>query len=139
MAEVRIISYRGRNVVWPPYVIVKLGETIVFKAVNTEATVFLPKPELFEFENDTGQKGEKGAPARKGVVKVKDKPVSVKVRRKPQSRKLAEGHDQATPVEKSYEPSVPGIYPYAVYCKTGNDFAEGNTSPIMIIEPPDDG
>ncbi len=25
-------------------------------------------------------------------------------------------------------------YPYVVYCKDGNDFAEGGTSPAMIIE-----
>ena len=25
-------------------------------------------------------------------------------------------------------------YPYAVYCRDGNDFAEGNTAPRMIIE-----
>ncbi|MBL7136264.1 MAG: hypothetical protein ISS81_06695 [Candidatus Marinimicrobia bacterium] len=25
-------------------------------------------------------------------------------------------------------------YPYAVYCENSNDFAEGNTSPRMIIE-----
>ena len=28
-------------------------------------------------------------------------------------------------------------YPYAVYCENSNDFAEGNTSPRMIIEVED--
>jgi hypothetical protein len=32
-------------------------------------------------------------------------------------------------------PRVPdGAYPYAIYCKDGNDFAEGNSPPTMIIE-----
>ena len=26
------------------------------------------------------------------------------------------------------------IFPYAVYCKSGNDFAEGGTSPGIIVE-----
>ena len=27
-----------------------------------------------------------------------------------------------------------GPYPYAIYCKEVNDFAEGNSSPTMIVE-----
>ena len=27
-----------------------------------------------------------------------------------------------------------GVYPYAVYCKESNDFAEGNSPPTMIID-----
>jgi hypothetical protein len=27
-----------------------------------------------------------------------------------------------------------GAYPYAIYCKDSNDFAEGNSPPTMIIE-----
>ncbi len=136
MAEVRIISFAGRNVVWPPYVVVKQGETVTFIAVNTEATVFLPKPELFELAETAGPGVGEAKIMGRAVLKVKDKPVSVKVRSKPHRSHPNAGIGQAGAGRLESFP-IPGIYPYAVYCENGNDFAEGNTSPIMIIEPPD--
>ena len=30
-----------------------------------------------------------------------------------------------------------GAYTYSVYCGKAGDFAEGNSAPVMILEPPD--
>jgi hypothetical protein len=29
----------------------------------------------------------------------------------------------------------PGVYPYAVYCSAGKDFAAGESNPMVIIDP----
>ncbi len=135
MPEVRIISHGSKNIVWPPCVIVKEGETVTFKAVNTEAKVFLPRPELFEFEDNPRPSGGGSMAASRGVLKVKDRPVAVKVKLRSASAGVAPGGKEP-PEEVRVASSLPTIYPYAVYCENGNDFAEGNSAPFMVIEPP---
>ena len=39
------------------------------------------------------------------------------------------------PVAFTIHKSEEGKFPYAVYCKEGNDFAEGGSAPAMIVEP----
>ena len=135
MPEVRIISHGRKNIVWPPCVVVRQGETLTFKAINTEATVFLPKPELFEFEGNPRPSAGEGMAASRGVFKVKDRPVAVKVKLRSAPAGVAPGgKEPAEDVRVAC--SLPTIYPYAVYCENGNDFAQGNSSPIMILEPP---
>jgi len=41
------------------------------------------------------------------------------------------GKDKSEPLNLS---GMTGEFPYAVFCKTTNDFAEGNSPPMMIIE-----
>jgi len=105
MAKVTIFSYRCKNVVWPPYVVVTPGDEIVFKAVNTTAMVFFPNGGIFE------------------------------AHRSGEAITLPVGGEQ--PKLKVRDGASPGLYPFSVYCENGPDFAEGNSSPVMIIEPPD--
>jgi len=42
------------------------------------------------------------------------------------------GHSVAFNVQRN---APTGWYPYSSYCKNGNDFAEGGTSPGMIVDP----
>jgi hypothetical protein len=128
MAEVMVISYQGKHVVWPPYVVVAPGEEVVFKAVGVDATVFLPMPEMFEDTVDvhdgTTRSTEPAQKTDKGLVlEVGKQHTAVRV-------KKTDGLD-AYPVRAAY--------PYSVYCKQANTFAEGNSAPVMIIEPPPGG
>jgi hypothetical protein len=128
MAEVMVISYQGKHVVWPPYVVVAHGEEVLFKGVGVDATVFLPMPDMFEDEievhtgtartNKPAQKTGKGM-----VLEVGKQHTAVRV------KKTADLGDYATRT----------AYPYSVYCKEANTFAEGNSAPVMIIEPPPNG
>jgi hypothetical protein len=126
MATIVIASFGGKSVVWPPVLVVKPGEEIQFKAVGTSATVFLPKPDAFR---DVDALGAPAAPTR-SVVAVGAQGVKIKVKGQAAT---ALGASAASAAGSP----APGIYPYAVYCKASNDFAEGNSSPVMIIEPPD--
>jgi hypothetical protein len=128
--EVLIITVNGKNVVWPPYLVVKKLDSVVFRGVNTSATVVLPKPGLFEEEEPEETKsGLAGLSFR--VDKGKKK--RIKVRKNAQLRDFP-GRIKET----ANDYPVPGIYPYAVYCEDGNDFAVGNSSPVIIIEPPEE-
>jgi hypothetical protein len=127
MAVVRIFSYGGKNVVWPPYVFVQPGEVVVFKPVNTEGTVYLPRPEIFEVASAAQVASTAG-----GIkLRLGGSSGVASIRIKSQVSAAA----GAAPLAAS---PAPGVYPYSVYCKNANDFAEGNSSPVMIIEPPED-
>ena len=127
--HVNIFSAGGKNVVWPPYLVVKEGETVVFRAINTSATIHLPRPavledEAGEIETQTtddivfqvGEGKRKRFKARKRDTKFKN-------------------WLKAKKLTKEYP--TRGVYTYSVYCQKGGDFAEGNSSPVMILEPPD--
>ncbi|MFZ1947034.1 MAG: hypothetical protein WAW06_05770 [bacterium] len=130
MATVLIVSHGGKNLVWPPIVTVKPGETVIFKVVNTTAKVYFPECELFE---ETGTANLQGVGT--GVV-VALGASGGKLKVKSEQALEAVG-SAASAVAGG--PRFPRAYPYAVYCSCGGDFAEGHSSPIMIVEPPDGG
>jgi hypothetical protein len=126
-AEVMVISYQGKHVVWPPYVVVAQGEEVMFKAVGVDATVFLPMPEVFEetvdIHDGTARSSEPVQKTDKGLVlRVGKKHTAIRVKK---------------PASPDYTTRT--AYPYSVYCKEANTFAEGNSAPVMIIEPPPNG
>lgn len=129
MAVVVIMSYGGKTMVWPPCVVVRPGEEVVFKCLNTPAAVFLPKPEIFTVgaalaSTSTAAGVTMSLSSNQAVGKLKVKGETISVGGK-----------------TTYAPgsAAPGVYPYSAYCKSPNDFAEGNSSPVIIIEPPDPG
>jgi hypothetical protein len=119
---VSIINYGGKSVVWPPVAIVDGGDTIRFHAVNTNATVFIQT--AFSFEGMEKDKELLDLPIRH-VLDVKVKP---NVKSDKASADLSAGGEDA----------LGGVHPYSVYCAGGNDFAEGNSNPMILIEPPED-
>ena len=119
---VYIISYSGKNIVWPPVIVLDGGDAVKFRAVNTDAAVFFKGALSFEgMQNDE----EILKVPKKHVLAMKVKPKVLK--EKPPGGLKPEGKE-----------AVAGIYPYSVFCSEGNDFAEGNSSPVMILEPPED-
>lgn len=129
MAVVTIFTYRDRNVVWPPCVVLKPGEEVVFKSVNTAATVFLPRPELFAVASGATATAAAASAAPGITLSLSGNAGGARIKIKGQPYAVGGGSAPGNP--------APGVYPYAVYCKNANDFAEGNSSPVMIIEPPD--
>jgi len=119
---VSIINYGGKSLTWPPVAIVDGGDTIRFHAVNTDATVFIQS--ALSFEGMEKDKELFDLPIRH-ILDVKVKP---NVKPDKASADLSpEGED-----------ALAGVHPYSVYCAGGNDFAEGNSNPVIIIEPPED-
>jgi hypothetical protein len=133
MAVVRIFSYGGKNVVWPPYVFVQPGEVVIFKPVNTEGTVYLPRPEIFDVASAAVASTAGGIKLRvggsSGVASIRIKSQG--------SAAVGSAVSTAVGIAPLVASPAPGVYPYSVYCKNANDFAEGNSSPVMIVEPPD--
>lgn len=122
MVTVKILSYGGRSIVWPPVVVVDGEDTIRFHAVNTDATIFLESAFCFEeMENER----ELFALHKRHVLDIKVKP-NIKAD-KASADLRATGRD-----------AVGGIHPYSVYCTESNDFAEGQSAPVIMIEPPED-
>ena len=86
---------------------VKSGEEVIFEAKHTNTTIWIP--------NAKELFGDK----REHLV------FDIKSGGKSETFTVKQG------LPKGKE------YPYAVYCENSNDFAEGNTSPRMIIEVED--
>ena len=127
--HVNILSAGGKNVVWPPYLVVKEGETVVFRAVNTSATIHLPKPAVLV--DDTGNIDTQTT---EGIVFQ----VGAGTRKRFKARKRDTKFKNWLKAKKlTKEYPIRGAYAYSVYCQEGGDFAEGNSSPVMILEPPD--
>jgi hypothetical protein len=132
MQSVRIRWYGGKWVVTDGKVKVKHGEKMVFMAEDTDATIFIPKPEMFEDDvtedNQPVNLPQQGRKTDAWMVLRVSKGAKSAVTVRSQS-KLGESAPRV-------DYTVDVQCPYAVYCKQGNDFAEGNTAPIMIISPP---
>jgi hypothetical protein len=119
---VQIISYAGKSIVWPPVAVADGGDTVRFHAVNTDATILIQSAFCFEgMENET----EVIALPKRYVLDMKVKP-NIKA-------------DKASAdLSPSGVDAVAGVYPYSVYCTDSNDFAEGQSAPVIMIEPPED-
>jgi len=83
---------------------VKIGEEVIFEAENTNTTIWIPNANEL-----FGTKGEYL------IFDIK-----------------SGGESETFTVMQGLPEGKE--YPYAVYCENSNDFAEGNTSPRMIIE-----
>jgi len=83
---------------------VKAGDSVEFGAENTNTTIWIPNAEE--------------------LFGIREKPLIFDIKSGGKSETFTVMQDLPEGKE----------YPYAVYCENSNDFAEGNTSPRMIIE-----
>ncbi len=113
MAEhfVRIINKRCTPYVVPPSIIVKPGDIVKFRSYDyPDIKLLFPRTEIFEDKTSF----------------------------------MIPLHDFAEAEVQIRDTAVSGVYSYAVYCEgryntrpefySGDDFAEGNTPPRMIVE-----
>jgi hypothetical protein len=126
MPVVMIFNHRGRNMVWPPCVLVKPGDEVIFKVAAPGSRLYFPEREVFK---ETCTRGMT-AVGRGVMVNLGADGTALTVRSQGALQKMSGK-------AKKQEENLPRVYPYSVYCACGNDFAEGNSSPVLIIEPPD--
>jgi hypothetical protein len=133
--HVNIFSTGGKNVVWPPYLLVKEGEVVVIRAINTPVTIHLPRPAVLKHSPGAG---EEIIDTLTDVGLMIEIPEGKLVRFKARERKFDKKFTGwLKSKSRSREYPKRGIYAYSAFCKKQGDFAEGNSSPVMIFEPPD--
>jgi hypothetical protein len=112
----------AKCVVMPGYVCAEPGHKIQFKAVNTEVTIFIPD--------------EVVAGPRNRVITLKPQEKrNITVLKKALQESIGLTDKQS---DKHWaKHGLPGEFPYAVYCRDLRDFGVGNSSPVMILEPPE--
>ena len=123
---VMIFNHGGKNIVWPPCILVKPGEKLTFKVAAPGSRIYFPEREIF---NETGTRAVT-AVGRGVMVNLGPTGTSLTVRPQGSLQKMASKTEEQVV-------NIPRVYPYSVYCSCGNDFAEGHSSPVLIIEPPD--
>jgi len=145
--KVMIVKRGNRAVVWPPYLAVTEGDYITFSAVGVSAKIEFPLNLAFEADGSTHSPTEEN-PAWSGVENVQGGTEAIVRINKSSSYtvKLTDGKDAKTELRsadsmfaESAENMLTGetqIYSYSVFCKEINDFAEGNSSPVIMIDPP---
>ncbi len=95
-----------RNLVLPPIQILNYDDQVIFEAVDTDVVVIVPNAdELFGLDSS-----EKNL-----IIEIP----------------AGDFSDEWT-IDKGA--TLNRVYPYAVYCAEGNDFAVGYSSPKIIIE-----
>jgi hypothetical protein len=151
LRSVYIIRRGEKAIVWPPYVNAHEGDYITFKTLGVSAKIEFPFDEPFEADsspthyNPTPDKpswigvenaqGGLEAIVRVGVgkqvrVKLKDEGKSEALKKLRVDRVMGEAGENMAHGNVQ-------VYSYSVFCPEINDFAEGNSSPVIMIEPPE--
>ncbi len=144
-----VILKRGdKAIVWPPYLVVWPEDYVTFSTVGVSAKIEFPNSAAFmgadKNHQPTSEKPSwkavvESATGIEGVIRMK-KDETYRVR-------LADGEVAMASYRVGREETPEKgkniifgnntqVYAYSVFCEEINDFAEGNSSPVMIIEPP---
>jgi hypothetical protein len=148
--KVMIVKRGDRAIVWPPYLAVAEGDYITFVTVGVSAKIEFPVDLPFE-ENGSTHSPTEDKPKWAGVenaqggheaiIRVQpDSSVTVKLKAADKSSAKAELRSDDSDLHKYAETMLFGetqVYAYSVFCMEINDFAEGNSSPVIMIEPPE--
>jgi hypothetical protein len=131
--RVTIFKHGGQVKVWPPYLVVKAGDSVVFTTIATSATLVFPHHMAFdkdECDFDTPSNGMEAVfrvPKNGATLMVTQGELTKAglstLRELPEDLLVTDANDQ--------------IYAYSVYCGDFNDHGQGQSSPVMLIEPPD--
>jgi hypothetical protein len=145
--EVFILRRGDKAIVWPPVLLVEEDDYITFRALGVSAKIEFPLDEAFERDGSThhptiqqpkwdGVENVAGGP--EAVVRVElDSSKTIKVKK--ESNALGEIRGEAGLLAgKAGNMAYANVqvYTYSVYCVEINDYAEGNSSPVIMIEPP---
>ncbi|MFC1800069.1 hypothetical protein ACFL2Z_04055 [Candidatus Eisenbacteria bacterium] len=147
--EVFIIRRGDEAIVWPPVLIAEADDYITFKTLGVSARIEFPFDGPFEPNNSTHQPtaekpgwiGVENLPngVEAGIRVGMDLTTTVKLKADDKSNALGELRDPDGVFGKSGESMVKGniqVYTYSVFCVEINDHAIGNSSPVIMIEPP---
>jgi hypothetical protein len=134
--RVTIFTHGGVGKVWPPYLVVKAGDSVVFKTVGTSVTIIFPHAQAFDpggSEPDNFEVSSNGSALLRIDVDDSGRVLTQADMDKVDLKGLGERTRGSTVTDLGYQ-----IYAYSVYCDSVNDMAQGQSSPVMIIEPPED-
>jgi hypothetical protein len=147
--EIFIIRRGDKAIVWPPVLVAEEDDYITFTTVGVSARVELPFDAPFE-QNSSAHQPTAEKPGWSGVENLPngveaavrvglDSATTVKLKAAGKSNALGELRDPDGVFGKSGEKMVYGniqVYTYSVFCLEINDHAVGNSSPVIMIEPP---
>jgi hypothetical protein len=135
--RVTIFKHGGVTRVWPPYVVVKAGDSVSFRAIGTSAMLVFPHAAAFNTAQMDPGEYEKPEVGSEILIRVgMDKPVQAVTQSSKDKMDL--GGLRSRWQGSAVTADNCQIYAYSVFCGELNDLAQGQSSPVMIIEPPDD-
>lgn len=131
--RVTIFKHGGVIKVWPPYLVVKAGESVVLSTIGTSAMVVFPYHKAFDAgkcDFDLVANGEEA------VFRV---PLNGAIRIVTQGSLADAGLGTLRSMlgDAAVTPTNDQIYAYSVYSGESNDHGQGQSSPVMMIEPPE--
>ena len=147
LLKVVIVKRGDRAIVWPPYLVASAGDYVTFSSFGLTTRIEFPLDLAFE-PNKSNHSPTTEEPSWSGVENVQGGMEAI-VRLEPGAScrvKLADG-TAATQELRAAEGVLKGraadmlsgntqVYTYSVFCLEINDFAEGNSSPVIMIEEP---
>ena len=131
--RVTIFKHGGVIKVWPPYLVVRAGDSVVVSTIGTSATLVFPYHKAF----DKGKCDIDLIPnGQEAVFRV---PLNKAERLVTQGTLADVGLStlRATLGEVAVTPTNDQIYAYSVYSGESNDHGQGQSSPVIMIEPPE--
>ena len=121
----------GEWVVEPGSVRLDRGDELVFSIEDGKAVILIPRPRFFEKE--LTQEGERHTAPGPGLRS--SKAIALRVSASKPSAVIAKRAKKgAAPASAKDFKTIP----YAVLCEDDEDFAVGNSIPVIIIAPPGD-
>ncbi len=147
--EVFILRRGDKAVVSPAVLMVSRGDYLTFTTLGVSAKIEFPFDEPFEKDGSghqptvekprwTGVENAQGGI--EAIVRVDlDSTKTIKLKVEGNSKALAEIRDPNGVFKGRAENMVYGnveVYTYSVFCVEINDHAVGNSSPVIMIEPP---
>jgi hypothetical protein len=147
--EVFIIKRGEKAIVWPPVLIAEADDYITFRTMGVSARIELPfegpfEPNSSSHSHTSEKPGWTGVENMPGGVEARirvglNSATTIKLKSDDKSNALSELRDPDGVFGTSGANMVHGnvqLYTYSVYCVEINDHAEGNSSPVIMIEPP---
>jgi hypothetical protein len=130
--RVTIFTHAGKTIVWPPYLPVEAGDDVVFSTIGTAATITLPYFYAFAAAQDNVL--EAPGDGQEAIIRVgKDSAVRVSTQADLSKVNL----DTLRAIMPGAVSKNTQCYAYSVYCGEVNDLGQGQSSPVMFIEPPE--
>jgi hypothetical protein len=131
--RVTIFKHAGQVKVWPPYLVITAGDSVIFTTVGTSATMVFPNNMAFDKDKCDFDVPEHGTEA---IFKIQ-KNSAIHVVTKGNLTEAGLAPLRELPDDLVVTDANDQIYAYSVYCEHFNDLGQGQSCPVMILEPPE--
>jgi len=119
--QIMLIREEGSAAVVPGTQTVRPGDTVEFIALGDDFTMYLTHKEFFSLDKNTLEVIDKGS-------------LTIEI----MAAQLAAAPAEPGPEQDAYwrDLGLPMKVPYAAYSMKAHSFAEGHSTPVLLIEPP---